>query len=299
MNENKKAMFTRNHIKFITTLSLAFLLIPQETYSMDKANDAAQEIDPLVEKFVKDQLFKCGLKDQESLRLRRSKRWSAEFEQDYFLKRSDVILIGEHDTLKYCLTRKSLFKNYQEERLVRDKDGKIITRSIDEYLKQSAAIVHHEGGHILNGDCRSRILDIEDPTKNAWYYGSACSVLLSPFAFLCKSKIVSLPLFIGAALIVPTYSCLGQKSVCRYSHYRELRADDAIQDNIHLLAAFKQHLKDHWLLNDEYYQENKANSHPHPRIRIGRLKKRIKALKEKGDPKAFEDPLAFKESEIK
>ena len=74
-----------------------------------------------------------------------------------------------------------------------------------------------------------------------------------------------------------------------YYRHQELLADDAVPNNIHLLRALK-----------EYFKGTSGGKfHPHPKIRIKRLKRRIQALKEKGDPKAFEDPLAFKESQIK
>ena len=130
---------------------------------------------------------------------------------------------------------------------------------------------------------------------NSYYFGFACGALLSPLAFLCKSKKISLPLF-SATFIVPSY--LGQKLLYRYSQYREARADETIADNIHLLRAYKQCLKDNLFLFPKLWENHKI--HPHPTVSSKRLKERIRKIKEKGDPKAFEDPLVFKEeSEIK
>ncbi len=262
----------------------------KEIYQTNIAESPKEEIDPLVEKFVRSQLSQGGFKDQESLHMRRAKdnKWSAGFEHD----KSPRIWIADHDVLKYCLTRKFSSQDYSQEKVIKkniDLHSRTINRSIDEYLEQAAAAVQHEGGHIINKD------------THMWHaaaYGFAGGALFSPFAFLCKLKKISLPLFCGITFIVPT--CLSQNIVYRYSRYTELRADGAIQDNIHLLRAFKQYIKDHVFLNAEYYIENQENNthntHPHPEIRIKRLKKRIKALKEKGDHRAFEDPLAIKEN---
>ena len=273
-------------------------------YSMNVATAPKEEVDPLVEKFVRHQLSKCGFKDQESLQVRkRQGSWGAGFTRDG----KPVIWIAEHDILKIFLKEKYSYTGYFSGKLyLKDYfllkknafrgDGKILTRTTNEYLKQAASTAQHEGGHLLdNLPCLWS--DYGNPTKEVCAYGFGGGALLSPLAFLCKSKKIALPLFC-AAFTIPTY--LVQRGLYKYLQYKELRADDTIQDNIHLLRGFKQKLKDHLFLDHEYFRRDPEDTtHPHPRVRIKRLKRRIQALKAKGDPKAFEDPLAFKESEIK
>ncbi len=277
---------------------------PQEICQTNIAKTPEEEIDPRVEKFVKGQLSRCGFKDQKSLCMIKSNNWAVGFAYDGRpYDRRPVVFIARHDLLKHCLKEKYSFRNYVLEKLFlknylqrklvfQRNDGKTLSRSVDEYLKQEAAVVQHEGGHLMD-NLPALWNDYNDPTREVCTYGSACGALLSPFAFLCKSKKIALPLF-GAMVIAPSY--LGQKLIYRYMQYREFRADDNVQDNIHLLRALKQHLKDHLFIDHAYFRENpKDTTHPHPRIRIRRIKERIRKIKEKGDPKAFEDPLTVKE----
>ncbi len=281
-----------------TGIALAgFLSNKEDLFEQKPVLDSVIEVDPLVEQFIRQQLAACGLKDQESLHIIKARRWGGSAQEG-----KKIISVAEHDRLKECLVRQKYVPSFFSKIktfFYGDEQEQSIKKSTDEYLKQAAAVVHHEGGHILNGDRYHLWYDNGNFIyEKELYYGLAVGVMLSPFALLLKCKKVSWPIFIFFTTIVGPES-VAREGAFRYSQYRESRADSAIADNIHLLKAFKNRLKDHYLLHTKFYdKDSRAHSHPHPTVRIKRLKERIKLLKAKGDPRAFEDPLAIKEKDF-
>ena len=103
----------------------------------------------------------------------------------------------EKNSFRRYLLNKLYLKDYFQPTIVRyRRDGKTLTRTIDEYLKQAAAKAQHEGWPSPGIYMLSLWTDYDNPIREVCTYGFAGGVLLSPLAFLCKSKIVALPLFV-------------------------------------------------------------------------------------------------------
>lgn len=89
----------------------------------------------------------------------------------------------------------------------------------------------------------------------------------------------------------------------QYSQFCEQRADNNVRNNIHLLKAEKRYQKRHFKMNKEFYNMSPikriVQTHPHPEVRIQQITKRIKAIKETGNPTALKNPFDEKEQEIK
>lgn len=250
----------------------------------DKEFEKLPDVDPLIESFVKRQAREGGITQQGALRIKAHNHfsWATCRTKSY-----DWIFmpIEEIEVLKRSLNKGDSFNFTME------KNERKISIQGSDYLKYTAATIHHESGHIIN-----------DYSKQ--FLGLAIPAGVAALSFGVRKKFIGANQYWLKNLIKPVSGiAIGPLSACgfySYAKFRELKADDNIKDNIHLLRAKKQQGKNNfWLREDGYrketWYERLVNTHPYPTVRIKRLKKRIKALKAKGDPKSFEDPLASKE----
>jgi len=251
---------------------------------------APNTIDPHVESFIKGQLSRCGVNEQ-SIEMVKSHRWAVSSDEKI------VLHVRDHDKLKFWLKIKhylpQIFYKNLPKLVVKNINGKTVRISPEEYLRQAAAIIHHEGGHILHKD-KSFWRDQNNPSKELHEYATIAGILVAHLAFFCKNRAIAVSL---AGLIVGAFHQIRPKELLWFSRYQEARADENIENNIHLLRAYKHYLKNCYYVSPDFFDSNNPMvfTHPHPQVAIQRLKERIKALKENGDQKAFEDPLAVKE----
>lgn len=265
---------------FIFSLTIFTFVHPHE--------EEKKNIHPTVEKFLRQQLILGGIKDQESLDIIKEYRWGGGI-----VAGKKVLWVKEHDRLKWYLRCKKYAPSFLSNIKFISSQGehnKTIKVSINEYLHQAAAVIHHEAGHILLNHHDLGLRD-KNYIQKIEEYSFAFRLLCAPLAFLCESKITSL-LILSALLFIPLD--LSTNIPFCYSRYRERKADANVAENIHLLKAFKHYLQNYYFLHPEFVDSdnNKFSTHPHPKERIENIKKRIQALKAKNDPKTFEDPLA-------
>ena len=257
-----------------------FLKDPHNDDLKDEEFEQLPSVPIETEIFVREHLKNCGVIQLENLKVKEYYEWGTYTTKDrtWFFVPKDMFRFT-----KRCNTSISDdIKKYSEDR-----------------QKEAIASVHHEGGHIKNKDNEKLPL-----ATVGFLAGNAA------MSFWLRKKIIPKSNYwrhnlakIASGL---TISNLNVLEYYQFTKYCELKADDNVQNNIHTLRAakkiFERDLR-HMFLYGEYRSKfspkNLYLKHPHPKVRIKRFKKRIKALKEKGDPEAFEDPLAFKESEIK
>lgn len=260
----------------------------------DQEFETLSDVDPIIESFVKQHLHNNGITEQLPLKV---KYWN---DTTFGAMKTDkynwiFFPYDEIEILKRSLRSQSTDNNNFSITLT-VKDKSIELTALD-YLKQSAAIIQHESGHIINNDAKKRKLSI-----------LSIPLIVSALSFVIRKKInlptnywlKNLSKIVSGVAIGP----ISAGAFYQYYQLRELKADDMIQNNIHLLEAKKQEMKNHlFLYEDDYkkmaWHKQLLHTHPHPKTRIKRLKHRIQALKQKSDPKAFENPLDSKQQEIK
>ena len=239
---------------------------------------------PLVEKFIRTQLKEGGVEDPKSVKIKiRGDTWNSRSVLTY--REINIPLCDGEDRLLELLIIKKYYPEYLKNHTVKInyENGKSITISAAEYLRETAATIHHEAAHIINRD---------NMHISAIFCASLYPLILIRYKIRSSSNVVKAAL----ATLPCTYLVYHQNR-----QFQERRADDNVKDNIHLLRAYKRSFERDLFLNEEFYKQNEQwnkrliSTHPHPKVRIKNLKQRIKALKEKSDPKAFEDPLAIKE----
>lgn len=226
------------------------------------------DVDPLIESFVREQTKKCSLTDQISLKVKQVDRhgWAACDTKNY-----NWIFVPSEDVDAF----KTILK----------------CQNNPDHLKAVIASIHHECSHITNRDHQKRKIA-----------ALGIPVAVSTLSFGIRKKLIPTNRYWlnNVSKIVNGIAVLGTVSAggyYQYMQFQELKADDNIQDNFHLLKTRKKWMKDELSNHKDFYGKKSVwlSDHPHPKVRIRRLKKRIKALKETGDSKAFEDPLATKE----
>ncbi len=273
------------------------LVRPQSNFhDLEEKLLKSDDVDPIVESFVRKHLIRNGIADQSSLKVKQVdwiNDWAATVTNNYkwILVKPDranalaVILNIPDSRCDSNAIEKTLGHGY------------MVRMSLNDFKKETIAILHHEAGHIKNED-----------VKKGKYAVIGIPLSVATMSYALRKKVIA-PQYFWTNNITKLLSglCIGNLSAIGYyqfTKHRELKADDNVADNIHLLQAKKQEMKC-YVLNDQQNDQQPSlyqqllEKHPRHKVRLKRLKKRIKVIKEKGDPKAFEDPLAIKESEIK
>ncbi len=260
--------------------------------------EKAPDVDPIVEQFAREQLKLAGLTNQDSLKIKQTGNWAGKFTNRWAAITTNNyqwIFVSQQDDLKHVLEIKSSnLEDFLKSTITLNFKKCNVTMDCEEYLNEVAGILHHEAGHIINHDRNRRTMA-----------GLATLLATELLSFGFKKKFLRFNNYwIKQAIKIPDglfKGCLNGLGFSAYSRFIEQQADDNIQDNIEILSAAKRYFKTTLIVNqvhDVGYEKllhRAFDTHPHHKVEIKRVKKRIKALKEKSNPKAFEDPLAAKE----
>lgn len=285
----------------------------------EKEFENFKNIHPDTESFIKEHLKKCGVTQQDNLRIKMyDGNWGVSRTDKYlwfFIPESaakelnnalEVISKARAD-IREQLNR-GLDKRFVESDIsywlsnrpnltyVEGENWVPIGKSVDAAL-EAIAIIHHEGGHIINND-----------PKNFHFAPYAMLGGNLALSFFARKKFITNDFYrkncakILSGLIIAKLVPL---EYYQYTQFRELKADDNTQNNIYIVKAAKRFHENGLKLHKEHYEKlNRfpakfVQIHPHPEVRIERFDEKIKAIYEKNDPESFEDPLGFKEAEIK
>ncbi len=267
------------HVRLATRkISPTIFLDDHESNKLrDEEFEKLPDVLPEIEVFVKEHLKNCGVTELKNLKIKEYIEWGTETTKNH-----TWFFVPASNKLQLSL---DMPKKIDDE----------IKKYLKDLEREAIASVYHEGGHIKNKDneklpaitlgCLAANAAISFgvrkkfiPKNNYWFHNLA--------------KIIS-GMTISNANLFEYY---------QFKKYCELKADDNVQNNVHILKAakniFERDLRKKILYGNYYGKFSSKNfysKHPHPETRIKRFKKRIKALKVKSDPKAFEDPLAVKE----
>lgn len=247
---------------------------------------------PVVESFIRKQLMGSKIQ-QDSLKIKLWNNWRSSH-----TKNTDWLFVPDKEVaaLEFILDEKN--RNNNISTVARKNNGREVKMTLSDCKKQSAAIIHHEAGHIINHDVEKRK-----------FVALALPIACAALSFGARKKFIpNNRYWIKNLSKILSGIIIGDLSPCAYYQYckfQELRADDNVPDNIHLLEAKKQDRMNNLFLNEdehktrEIWYKNLFLDHPHPKVRIKRLEQRIEALKQKGDPEAFRDPFEIKEQDPK
>jgi hypothetical protein len=277
-----------------------------KAYSIQKqskldCHDNAPKVSPTVQQFVMTQIKQQPVNNKQ-LTIRQGTAFAAAN------LKNPIIWIENADSIDQALKIKSenqslwmrfkKFLGYRSQSYVlkSHSDGTQHEKTIDEYLTEVAAIIHHENAHLINNH-----------SKKLYAAFFAIPLTTELLHYALKRKFRTLNQYaLNNALKIPTGLLKGYcngLSFFAFNRFCEQQADEGVDDNIHLLEAYIKHFNEHHQLvkqaNDEKPFYRNFSTHPSFERRTERFEQRIRELKQKNDPKYYEDPLVIKEQEIK